>query len=267
MITPSQTPRFWLWALALVALVWLPLCSAQDLLTPTKSVLHRQSGALGAVEPLTIAVVGDSLADGIWGALYRSTQRDPRFEILRKTRNATGLARSDVYDWTVALDELLRESQADIDVIVVAIGLNDTQALSVGAGSMHRFRSTDWDQLYAERLDALMMRLRNSAIPTFWLGLPVMRSPEYSDKVSYLNDLFRAHAILNAIDFVPLWQLSVDEQGAYSSYLRDAGGRKQLMRATDGIHFTAQGYQMLSEHLWAVMANRLHGLGNALAQH
>lgn len=265
MITPSHTSRFRLWALTLAILVWLLPGHAQESLTPTKSVLPRQSSALGAVEPLSIAVVGDSLADGIWSALYRSTQRDPHFEIIRKTRNATGLARTDVYDWTVALDELLHEP--GIDVIVVAIGLNDTQALYEGSGAMYRFRSANWDELYADRIDALMMRLRNSAIPTFWLGLPIMRSPEMSEKVAYLNELFRAHAILNAIDFVPLWPLSLDEHGAYSSYLRDAEGRKQLMRATDGIHFTPQGYQMLSEHLWAIMANRLHALGTTLAQH
>src|SRR4029450_203782 len=41
-------------------------------------------------DKVAVTVPGDSLADGIWGAVYRRLVRDKRYVIRRNARNSTG---------------------------------------------------------------------------------------------------------------------------------------------------------------------------------
>ena len=93
----------------------------------------------------TIAVFGDSLADGLWGSIYRRLQRDDRFEILRAAKASTGIARPDYYDWNEALAEYL--AAESIDAAVFSIGLNDMQSMVVDGERAVTFRSERWDAL------------------------------------------------------------------------------------------------------------------------
>ena len=46
-----------------------------------------------------------------------------------------------------------------------------------------------------------------------------------------------------------LWSTFADDQGRYAAYGKDRGGITQRMRADDGIHFTAPGYELIAEKL------------------
>jgi hypothetical protein len=46
-----------------------------------------------------------------------------------------------------------------------------------------------------------------------------------------------------------LWSAFADDQGRYAAYGKDRGGVTQRMRADDGIHFTAPGYELIAEKL------------------
>ncbi|MEQ8966025.1 MAG: DUF459 domain-containing protein [Azospirillaceae bacterium] len=203
----------------------------------------------------TVAVFGDSLADGLWASIYRRLQRDERFEVLRATKAATGITRPDYYDWSVALSEHLADNA--IDAAVFSIGLNDMQAMVVDDSRAVEFRSETWDRLYRERVGGLMDQLEQAGIPTFWIGQPIMRSDRYSANISHVNDLIRAETEPRDIPFVELWPVAADENGDYASYLADADGRSRLIRANDGIHFTSRGYDLLARHVLDVMRTRL----------
>lgn len=203
----------------------------------------------------TIAVFGDSLADGLWGSIYRRLQRDDRFEILRAAKASTGIARPDYYDWNEALAEYL--AGESIDAAVFSIGLNDMQSMVVDGERAVAFRSERWDALYRQRIESLMDQLAAANVATFWIGLPIMRSGNYSENIAHLNGLIGAEAQERGIPFVPLWEVAADEDGRYSDHLRDLSGRTRLMRANDGIHFTPRGYDLLAHHVLEAMREDL----------
>lgn len=203
----------------------------------------------------TIAVFGDSLADGLWGSIYRRLQRDDRFEILRAAKASTGIARPDYYDWNEALAAYLDDES--IDAAVFSIGLNDMQSMVVDGQRAVAFRTDRWDALYRQRIESLMDQLARAGVPTFWIGLPIMRSGNYSENISHINGLIGAEAAERGVSFVPLWDVAADENGRYSDHLRDLSGRTRLMRANDGIHFTPRGYDLLAHHVLEAMSEDL----------
>lgn len=205
--------------------------------------------------PYVIAVFGDSLAQGIWEAIYRKLQRGPDFEILRQTRPATGITRWDVYDWSEALTAFLDETR--IDAAIVALGLNDMQALHQPDGSFFPFRTEAWDDGFQQRVEDMMAALQERDIATFWLGLPVMRSQGYSDNIRHLNSIFAASADQRGVTFIPLWDVVAGADGGYASHLPDLRGRTRAMRDNDGIHFTMSGYELLGSHILARMADQV----------
>ena len=102
-----------------------------------------------------------------------------------------------------------------------------------------------------------MDQLAAADVATFWIGLPIMRSGNYSENIAHLNGLIGAEAQERGIPFVPLWEVAADDDGRYSDHLRDLSGRTRLMRANDGIHFTPRGYDLLAHHVLEAMGEEL----------
>src|SRR3954464_5020885 len=86
---------------------------------------------LGAAQaaPATVAFVGDSMADGLWGAFFRLTGNQhcspDELALIRDARNGTGLARPDHFDWNAELDAVVAKSTPAL--MFASIGLNDEQ--------------------------------------------------------------------------------------------------------------------------------------------
>src|SRR3546814_7254767 len=76
--------------------------------------------------------------------------------------------------------------------------------------------------------------------------LPVMRSAGFESDMKKFTGIFKARAAANGVTFVPTHDLMTDKDGNYSAYGLDASGRKRLLRAEDGIHFSMQGYELLA---------------------
>jgi hypothetical protein len=85
---------------------------------------------------MTIAVIGDSLADGIWGGLSRKLYRDKRFCVHRGAKNSVGFGASDM------LETLDRAFEAGpVDAVVMMIGANDRRGI-YGSDGWKRYPSS-----------------------------------------------------------------------------------------------------------------------------
>lgn len=243
--------------LAALALYAMPL-RAQGSPSPDSSA--RVGGDDGVT---TIAVMGDSLAYGIWRSMYSQLQRDERFEIVRWTEAATGLARPDFFDWSRSIDDLL--TQYPVDVAIMTIGLNDMQALYVDGARSYTLGGSEWDREYRARVERIMDRLQAAEVDLFWVGLPIMRSEAYSANLANANRLYAAAAAERGVPFIPLWDVTVDADGNYASHLPDARGRTRKMRDNDGIHFTIEGNNLITAAVLDAMTPHVPMIDTALA--
>eukprot|EP00439_Symbiodinium_sp_Y106_P087621 s1_g157.t1 len=193
---------------------------------------------------MNVVILGDSLGDGLWAGLYRELKSDPRFNIIKRSKVSTGFVRKDYFDWNAEVERVLAEEQVDIAVIM--IGTNDRQVLVDDQGRRHRLRAPGWEAAYKARVDRFTRSLTDEGVLVYWVGLPVMRSPRFGGDMRYFNTIYEERAAANGVPFIPTWNDLADAAGAYQAYGPDTNGRRRLLRADDGIHFTLAGYRVLA---------------------
>lgn len=193
---------------------------------------------------LRIGVFGDSLADGVWAALYRDLRDQPGVTVTKFSEVSTGLARYDYVDIQAKTARQIAEQP--IDVAVVLFGTNDGAAIALD-GEIHAFGGDGWEAAYARRVDDLVGLLRSQGIVVYWVGLPEMKRAGFDQKMDRINGVVAARMAALGAPFIETETLTRDEVGAYDAYLTEPGsGRRRLMRAGDGIHMTMAGYRRIA---------------------
>jgi uncharacterized protein len=190
-----------------------------------------------------VVVVGDSLGDGLWSGLYRAFEDDATLEFINRSKPSTGFARPDSYDWTKEAGELLKTETYQIAIVM--FGANDAQPIKSGKDWL-KVGSEGWREIYGQRVEALIKKLRASNIAVYWVGLPIMRSPGQNSDAEVLNEVYREKAFINGAKFIDTWNGFTDEGGRYSAYGPDMTGQVKRLRADDGVHFTMRGYLKLA---------------------
>lgn len=195
----------------------------------------------------TIAVLGDSLADGIWGGLYRKLVRDKRYTVYRGAKNSTGFGGDDF------LESIERAFAAGpVDAVVMMIGANDRRGIYVGGVLAAPYRSPQWPETYAGRVGRFMDAVQARGVPLVWILLPIMREADASRDARQINSIVAAAASSRSqVVLVPTWAMTQGPDGEYAAYLKDAKGQQKLFRHTDGVHFADFGYDMISEAVFA----------------
>jgi lysophospholipase L1-like esterase len=232
---------------SLPALLLLMLCLPG--LAPTAALAQGVVFQRSYIEPFPagdryrVLVIGDSLADGLWSGLFRAFQEDANMEVINKSKPSSGFVRVDSYDWTKDLDDILKDGTYQI--VVVMFGANDNQAIK--SGKEYVKPGTDaWDELYGQRVEAFVKKLRGKGLAVYWAGLPIMRSPDDSDDAEALNDIYREKSFINGAKFIDTWSGFTDESGRYSAVGPDMSGQIRRLRDDDGVHFTSRGYLKLA---------------------
>jgi uncharacterized protein len=189
-----------------------------------------------------VVVLGDSLGEGLWSGLYRAFEGDATIEFIQKSKPSTGFARTDTYDWTKQLAELLKSDTYQIAVVMFGA---EGQPIRSGRDWL-KVGSEGWREIYGQRVEAFIKKLRAANVAVYWVGLPIMRSPSQSTDAEAMNDLFREKAFINGAKFIDTWNGFTDEGGRYSAYGPDMTGQVKRLRSDDGVHFTMRGYLKLA---------------------
>ena len=121
-----------------------------------------------------VVVLGDSLGDGLWQGLYRAFEDDATLEFINRAKPSTGFARPDSYDWSKEIGDLLKSETYQIAIIM--FGANDAQPIKTGKDWL-KVGSEGWREIYGQRVEAFIKKLRAANIAVYWVGLPIMRSP------------------------------------------------------------------------------------------
>jgi uncharacterized protein len=221
--------------LVLNCLAALP-ASAQQGSTPP--VQHSYINPFPTGDRYRILVIGDSLGDGLWQGLYRAFQEDKNLEFINRSKATGGLVRSDSNSWESQVIDILKNDSFQIAVMM--FGANDDQAIKTGKDWL-KVGSEPWRQAYGERVEAIIKKLRAANIAVYWVGLPVMRSPDQSADAEMMNEVFREKAFINSAKYIDTWNGFTDESGRFSAYGPDMSGQVKRLRSDDGVHFTERG--------------------------
>lgn len=193
---------------------------------------------------LTIGVFGDSMADGLWAALYRDLGDLDGVDVVKFSEVSTGLSRYDYVDIQAKSTRQLAERP--VDVAIILFGTNDAQAIVID-GQIHPFGSEGWKAAYARRVDNLIELMRSRGAEVYWVGLPRMKSSGFDGRMAIINDVVEARMTALGVPWFDTVALTSNEAGGYEAYLSDDQGRRRLMRAGDGIHMSMSGYLRMAD--------------------
>lgn len=194
----------------------------------------------------TIVVFGDSQAAGLARGLQRILIEDQRYHVLNRTHAGAAVVHAES-EWLGPIQSFVEHEKAD--VAVAMFGANDRLDFKESDGTNLHFHSDEWREAYAVRVDQLLKTMTGAGLKVIWCGNPIARSGTYSADMSYINDIYAAEAAKFGAKFVPLWTAVADQEGHYAAFGKDREGVTQRMRADDGIHFTAPGYELIAEKI------------------
>lgn len=218
--------------------------------------------AIAPRERYNVVVLGDSLGDGLWAGLYHVLRKDKRFNVIKKSRVATGFSRHDYFDWNAAVRDIAGETR--IDIAVVVMGTNDRQPI-MQDGVRHALFDAGWRDIYERRVNDFTATLKGTGAAIYWIELPVMRSPRFGGDMERFNEIFEARARANAVAYVSMDGVATGADGGYTAYGPDRSGSTKLLRADDGIHFTMAGYELLGERVANALLADIEGGGAPVA--
>lgn len=185
--------------------------------------------------PKSVLVVGDSFAQGIgWGVKALLTANN--ITVFEQGKISSGLMNPKFYDWEANLKSFLDTLKPD--AVVVMLGGNDSKAGAV---------TSEWMQLYTEKVKSFIKIATSRRTPVYWIGLPPMAEKGFCDRAFAADQ-----AIKNACDasagchFVDAWKVLSDGKGAFCTEITLAG-RPISVRSGDGVHLTMNGYRTLSQ--------------------
>jgi hypothetical protein len=197
-------------------------------------------------QPTRIIVLGDSLADGLWGSLYRTFSRCKSIETVRVTKVSDGLAKTSDAGWLQRYaEEKTRLDTKVSDIVVVQMGANDITTIRNGS-SRESFDSSNWGNVYANRVASLTQGLKAKTADVFWFGLPIVGKSNLEGPYQTISSIQKAAVKRAGGTFIDIHDHTKFGTGNFAmngSYQ----GRLQQLRAPDKVHFTKSGYDFVAQ--------------------
>jgi len=217
-------------------------------------------------EPVRIAFVGDSMADGLWQGVTRTIAKNSCLKALVEThrfgQNGTGLTRLDKFNWP--REVLTIGKRYKIDMFVVSMGLNDRNPIVDPAGKNAQYRSNEWPEVYREKIETLLKNAVSLKASVVWLGIPSLRDAGAEKEAREKNALY-AEAVKALSDpsvrYVDPWRIKQEGEDPFATYGPGEDGKLVALRTSDGSHFTPAGYDILGAYLYPKIVESLRQRG------
>jgi hypothetical protein len=226
-----------------------------------------QPGQASATVPsaVTLLYCGDSLAQGLYLSTQPPLRRRPALRVVNGTRHATGLTRSDEWDWVqVARDNVARNEP---DLMLAWIGANDFRPLvDRGARARYQFGTPAFAEAYGAKVSLMTRDAREKGVTVAWIGLPNMRDSAFAGAARKLNEIQEAAARDAGALWVPSWDATSDQTGHFRPSLPGPGQTERRFRADDGVHFSDIGYRTIARLAFASIADQLPAFTQPLTE-
>jgi hypothetical protein len=248
-----------------LAIVFLGLFFASTLVAAqtveTAPIMGSQSTEEVAAQPVDdtyrILVIGDALAGGLGAGLSRMAEPEPRFEIVNRFQETSGLARPEVYDWPASLPKIMEGKE--FKAVVVLMGAYDRQAIREGDFRLV-FNTSEWKAAYEAKIDELLEVLNAAGLKVFWVAIPPMGDAKYEADMKIVAALQKQEVLSKGQVYVDLRSAFLTPNGEYTDRGPDETGEVQRLRSRDGIAFLRLGNNRFGQLVLAEI-NRVIGTG------
>lgn len=233
-------------------LVWLGLALALSAPAARAEMASRPDER----RPVHIAVLGDSLGEGLWASLYRKYYRSRAVKVFNLAKASTGFNVTPYEESLLALAERQR-----IDLLIVQTGANDRQrVVSLDGEEKAIFGTERWHQIYGQRLSYFLAVTQQRKIPVLWVGMPIMRDAPYDHGMRVISRMHQGYAERHGAQFLDIAAFTADAEGAYAEFLVQTDGRRRRLRHEDGVHSWEFGYDRLAAFVDDAVRARFPGL-------
>jgi hypothetical protein len=203
---------------------------------------------------LRLWVAGDSLVITPGYAIVRAAGGSPVIESVGGVDGhvATGLTRPDVFNWFQQISTRVKELRPK--VVVLNFGANDDKGYMTGlpeGSSIGDFGSPSWSAEYLRRVRVVMDTVNRAGGVVVWIGLPITRSTEQTQRFDTLNAIVQKEAKRRpgkAI-FIDTYTMFAGDTGGFVEYLENAKGDTVKVRAGDGVHFDPEGGDIIAREV------------------
>jgi hypothetical protein len=199
-----------------------------------------------AGKTVRVGVFGDSFGDGVWSALYRLLPAKDGYQVTKFSQPSTGFTRYRRLDLEAHDSQQIADKP--IDIAVISFGANDAQGVC-DAGKCGALMGKYWQEVIGRRVESYVAMLRSHGASVYWVGLPAMRDPAFDGDASAMDAFYQRLMGQLGVPYITIRPLTVDADGHYVAYYRDADGAPKLLRAGDGIHMSMNGYMQVSKGL------------------
>jgi hypothetical protein len=204
-----------------------------------------------------ILVIGDALAGGLGAGLSRMAEPEPRFEIVNRFQETSGIARPEIYDWPASLPKIMEGKE--FDAVVVLMGAYDRQAIREGDFRLV-FNTPEWKAAYEVKIDELLDVLNAAGLKVFWVAIPPMGDAKYEADMKLVAALQKQEVLSKGQVYVDLRSAFLTPDGEYTDKGPDETGEVQRLRSRDGIAFLRLGNNRFGQLLLAEI-KRVIGAG------
>ena len=209
--------------------------------------------------PLRMFFFGDSQMRSIAAGMTRALGSDTSIAVRELSVPSSGFLRSDYYNWPQKLEAVFagQKDEERFDAAVIFLGMNDYQDMWTTGGIILTAGSPEWEEVYRKMVKVHLDTALASVPRLYWLGLPVVRSAAYNEKMQYLNAVH--NSVAEEYDSKKLVRISlkslVEEYGTgYIGAIKPEGSAWIPLIQGDGIHYTIEGGEYLMKHF----IDRLH---------
>ncbi len=203
-----------------------------------------------------VLIVGDSIMKLLSVTIERDLAKRGLTNVTSFASIGSGLARLDLLDWHAKIKSLAERVKPAVAVIL--LGSNDNQPMKVGPRPGIPEGSPDWTAEYTRRIQTVLDILWASGVQrVIWVGLPDMRDPALQAHAERVNHMVRG-LLLNeprATFFETQSRLS-REPGTFTMYILGPNGMPIHVRASDGIHLSRPGADLLARDLGPLIEGR-----------
>ncbi|MGH8957525.1 MAG: SGNH/GDSL hydrolase family protein [Acidimicrobiia bacterium] len=216
----------------------MPASTTSPEVTTTTTATARRTVSVS--DPLRLFIGGDSMVGQFGPMLANEAEKTGYIDVTEVVYEFdSGLTRTDFLDWPARLRQV--SAAQDPDAIVLFFGGNDAQAIQID-GTWHEYGTAEWLTEYRRRVADLMAELTSDHRDVYWIGMPIVRSDSFREKVATMNEIYESEATAHpGVSYINTWDVFTGPDGGFSEYLTNDEGDLVDMRLNDGIHLTTAG--------------------------